>query len=170
MESNTDHQLLINHMNSIKCPLVGTRGINFWILNMHVVLIWRSWKKKWYLQGQSWHRCGMLRYYASYQLLTQCMYVCSIWVTHGTCFQSLLLLRRNLISYRQTISRYTKDVFLPIFSIPNIKPKKFISIKTEGPLWKMLNSPADGTHAGGLKCLLGPSAWSVNSFSTIGHT
>ena len=42
--------------------------------------------------------------------------------------------------------------------------------KNEGPLLKMLNSPADGTCAGGLVCLPGPLAWLVNKFSTRGHT
>ena len=31
-------------------------------------------------------------------------------------------------------------------------------MKNESPLPKLLNSPADGTHAGGLKSLPGPSA------------
>ena len=36
------------------------------------------------------------------------------------------------------------------------------SEKNEGPLPEMLNSPADGTYAGGLECLLGPLALLVN--------
>ena len=45
-----------------------------------------------------------------------------------------------------------------------------ITLKDQGPLPKMLNSPADGTPAGGLECLQGPSAWLVNKFSTRGGT
>ena len=42
--------------------------------------------------------------------------------------------------------------------------------KNEGPLPKMLHSPADDTHAGGLESLSGPLAQLMNKSSTRGRT
>ena len=75
-------------------------------------------------------------------------------------------IRPHLVEVHNMVKFYIQNRF---FSATN-NAVKYYNQKKEGPLPKMLNSSADGTHTRGLESLPGQLAWLMSKSSTRGRT